>query len=63
LYFQIIPALISGPIAKLYVYNQRGYNNSSDGIVTSLGGGSVLGAGTPAKIAPIGALGSEEATW
>lgn len=55
LYFQIIPILVSGPQAHLLVYNQTGYNNSSDGVVkyvASAIGPSIGGKGTPEKIAP-----------
>jgi hypothetical protein len=33
MYFQPQTALVSGPVAHLYVLNQRGYNNGSDGVV------------------------------
>ena len=37
MYFQVQPVLISGPVGKLYIYNQHGYNNGSDGVVKQEG--------------------------
>ncbi len=33
MYFMVQSVLISGPVGKLYIYNQDGYNNGSDGVV------------------------------
>ena len=33
MYFLVQPVLISGPVGHLYIYNQHGYNNGSDGVV------------------------------
>ncbi len=33
MYFLVHPVLISGPVGHLYIYNQHGYNNGSDGVV------------------------------
>ena len=33
MYFLVQPVLISGPVGHLYVQNQHGYNNGSDGVV------------------------------
>jgi hypothetical protein len=33
MYFLVQPVLISGPLGKLYIHNQHGYNNGSDGVV------------------------------
>jgi hypothetical protein len=38
MYFLAQPVLISGPVNKLYIYNQHGYNNGSDGVVKREGG-------------------------
>ncbi len=39
MYFASQVALVAGPISPIYVHNQRGYNNSSDGVVKYLGEG------------------------
>ena len=33
MYFMVQPVLISGPVSNLYIANQHGYNNGSDGVV------------------------------
>jgi hypothetical protein len=37
MYFRVLPILTAGPYGNLYIRNQRGYNNSSDGVVKYLG--------------------------
>ena len=37
MYFLVQSVLIAGPVENLYVINQGGYNNDTDGIVKSLG--------------------------
>jgi hypothetical protein len=39
MYFLVQTVLISGPVGNLFIHNQRGYNNNSDGVVKYLGGG------------------------
>ncbi len=39
MYFLVQPAVVAGPPANFYIYNQHGYNNSSDGVVKFLGSG------------------------
>ena len=39
MYFASQVALVAGPINSLYIHNQHGYNNSSDGVVKYLGEG------------------------
>ncbi len=39
MYFQVLPIIMAGPVGtNLYIHNQRGYNNSSDGLVKYVGG-------------------------
>ena len=47
LYFLVQPVLISGPMANLYIHNQNGYNNGSDGVVKYEG---ASGKGSPEAI-------------
>ena len=47
MYFQVQPILMAGPIANLYIHNERGYNNGSDGVVKYLGSD---GKGNPQTI-------------
>lgn len=37
MYFQVQPIITAGPISDLYIHNQSGYNNGSDGVVKYLG--------------------------
>ena len=47
MYFRVPPVLTAGPYGNLYIQNQRGYNNSSDGVVKYLG---TEGKGNPESI-------------
>ncbi len=46
MYFLVQPVLLAGPNSNLYIVNQHGYNNSSDGVVKYLGPGK----GSPESI-------------
>lgn len=39
MYFLSQLALVSGPVAHLYIHNQNGFNNNSDGVVKFIGSG------------------------
>jgi hypothetical protein len=47
MYFQVQPIIMAGPVGNLYIHNQRGFNNSSDGVVKYLG---TDGTGSPGTI-------------
>ncbi len=41
MYFRVQPIILAGPVGtNLYIHNENGYNNSSDGVVKYLGGDS-----------------------
>lgn len=47
MYFRVLPILMAGPEGNLYIRNQSGYNNSSDGVVKYMGAD---GKGNPQTI-------------
>jgi hypothetical protein len=47
MYFRVLPIVTSGPEGNLYIRNQSGYNNSSDGVVKYMG---TDGKGNPQTI-------------
>ena len=43
MYFLVQPVLIAGPVGNLYIHNQHGYNNGSDGVVKYEGASGTKG--------------------